>query len=229
MKRVAILVAFAYLVSHSSCIKYRTKYKCERNCVPITIKLNVTRGSNLQLLGSNKFEIILRDNLSGSADNNRIMASGIAEINGNFTTTVNCDTSLLNSKEYYIKIEYEWDVNTIQVCYDSLSSFMLDDYPVGGIANINIQSYRKWKSTLDFVKRSNDNLKTAYVIFDKGCNYNQASLPIAKDSIMRLNAKTYLDCMNYVTIGTIDTLNNIHEISDSVYIDNNFSGKTFEY
>ncbi|QLH47587.1 MAG: hypothetical protein HWD58_19750 [Bacteroidota bacterium] len=157
------------------------------------------------------------------------MASGIADNNGNFTTTVNCDTSLLNSKDYYIKIEYEWDVNNIQVCYDSLSSFRIEDYPDGGVANINIQSYRKWKSTLNFVKRSNESVKTAYAVFDRYCNYNINNLPIIKDSMVQVNARTYLHCMNYITITTTDTFNNVNEIIDSVYIDDNFNGKTFEY
>lgn len=229
MKNITILIAITLLLSNTSCIKYRTKYQCESNCTPVTINLNVVNKSNLNLLAKTKFEIVLMDNLPGSAQNIRIMGTGTSDDNGNFSTTVICDTSLLNSANYYIKINYKWDVNTIQVCYDNTSSFLLENYPVSGIFNINIESYRKWNSPLDFVKKSNEKIKTAYVIFDKACNYNQTDLHTTNDTTKRIDARTYLNCMNYITIVTVDTLNIPHEINDSVYIDNNFSGKTFEY
>ncbi len=183
------------------------------------------------LLANTKFEIQLKDKFNGAASKTRIMGQGKSDGNGNFSTTVTCDTSLLNRDDYYIYIRYYWNVNTIQVCYDSTTSLKLDDYPIGGITNLNIETYKKCDTKLYFVKKSKDSIKAAFACVHKACNFYSCSnfLSTSNDVVNSFTSKAILNNMNYVTITTYDLLNIKHEIIDSVFIDENFAGKTFEY
>lgn len=230
LKPTIFLCLLALIITTSSCIKYKTKYSCDSYCVPIKISLKVDNKSIEPILAGTAYEIVLLEKFSGSTQNNRIMSSGKADANGNFTTTVECDTSLLNNDNYYIKINYTWDVNNIKVCYSTSKGFTIDNYPPGGEYVLNVESYKKVNTSLNFVKKSTDSLKSAFFYITRDC-YNSTSYQLNKsqNQTQQVNALSTLNGMNYITITTTDNLNVNHYQQDSFYVDQQFAGKTFEY
>jgi len=230
VKKLKLTLIIFCVLAFTSCVKFKTKYKCDSNCEQITINLNVVNKSNLNVLANTSYEIVLLEKFSGSTQNNRVMGKGTSDNNGNFSTTVSCDTSLLNTDNYYIKVNYTWDVNAIKVCYDNLTNFKIENYPIGGVYNINIESYKKTNSPLDFIKKNVDSIKSAYFYVEKECYSSTGySLYTTINKEKHIDAQTILNNMNYITITTTDTFNVNHVIKDSFYVDNNFTGKTFEY
>ncbi|MBK7762092.1 MAG: hypothetical protein IPI46_01810 [Bacteroidetes bacterium] len=225
-----LLLSVIFLFLFTSCIKYKTKYKCESNCEQLTIKLNVDNASNLNVLSNTTYEIVLLDNFPGSSQNIRVMGKGTSDQNGNFTTTVSCDTGLLNTDDYYIKVNYVWDVNTIKVCYDSITNFKIENYPMGGIHNINITSYKKIISGLDFIKKSSDSIKSAHFYIGVDCFSSTGySLYTAINIPQHIDAQTIFNRMNYINLTITDTFNVSQIIKDSFYVDNTFTGKIIEF
>ena len=228
MKKYAFFVLILILL-FTSCIKYRTKYSCEKSCADIKINLSVNNKSGENLLANTNYEIILLDKFSGSGQNNRIMACGISDNNGNFNITVNCDTSLLNTDDYYIQIKYEWDVNSIKVCWELPTDFNIETYPQNGIFNMNIETLKRVQKNVKFIKKSPGIIKSANVQSSFSCYSSSASLNTSINIEKNVGINLILNNINLIKIKTTDTLNNIQYYIDSIFVDNSTTFPVYEY
>lgn len=223
------MLLLLFLLSNTSCIKYKTKYSCENNCQEITIKMHVNNASNVNVLANNHYEILLLEKFSGSTQNNRVVASGNADQYGNFSVSINCDTQLLNTDNYYLKVDYDWDVNSIKVCYNVSTSFKIEEYPTTGIHNMYLDAYKKMVVPLEFTKTSTDSMKYAYFYIEKDCYSKGYSLYNEINKPKQVATEAILNNFNYIKITSTDTLGNNHLLIDSFFVDPNFSGKSFNF
>ena len=234
MKYITTILGILLLFSCNKANQGISKYFCQANCTDLTINLKLSdtnRNANTSYITPTEYKIYFYKQASGlfSEPVSEFIKSGKLNSKNALKEIITIDKGKLNTNDYSVYVRFTAPQN-LSTCLSNPFNYYISNYPNSGNIDDSIIVYRNITKSVKIIKTSTDTFKRGKFYISGLCFGSNVEInnPKLNEEII-LSSKLNVNSMAYFRIRKFLDIGGYIDKVDSVFITDNFKGKTIEY